>query len=367
MEIQRIELPGSGASGGNGTRFRLDKNGLIDLTWAARAHADGLIDFCGGVYRADSAVPLARDLNYVLQHVQEQYRPTKYEQILQPLDVPDWSERWEVSKITGTGNIKLASQIGPRDIVRADFSRASTTGRMFEMVNGYGYSNREMIRSAKLGINPDTERAMIQQQVSQEFLDALAATGLVGTAYADLGLGLTGLGNDANVIAAGILLGSTGYSTTTSWTASTTADFALILKDLHRITDTVYVRTKERRVADTLVLPLDEFQVINQSRPANYSDNVLTTFMKEWQAKAGRPVRTMVWDRFKDIGTVSTGPRLCAFDSSDVNVACMVTGKRYGVDQVLEVTRGFEVNASLVTGGVRILDANGVVYLDLAA
>jgi hypothetical protein len=367
VEIQRIELPGSGATGGNGTRFRLDKKGLIDLTWAARAHADGLVDFSGGVRREDSAVPLARDLNYVLQYVREQYRPTKYEQVLQTVTVPDWAERWEVSKITGTGNIKLASQIGPRDIVRADISRSTTTGRMFEMVNGYGYSNREMIRSAKLGINPETERATVQREVAAEFCDALAATGLVGTAFADMGLGLTGLGNDANVVAAGLLLGSAGYSTTTSWTASTAADFPLIMKDLHRVTDEVYKRTKERKVADTLVMPLDEFQVINQARPANYSDNALDTFKREWQAKAGKPVRIIVWDRFAAIGSVSSGPRLCAFDSSDTDVACMVVGKPYGVDQVLEVTRGFEVNCSLVTGGVRILNANGVVYLDLAA
>jgi hypothetical protein len=367
VEIQRIELPGSEASGGNGTRLKLDKRGNIDTAWAARVHADGLIDFSSGVTHSDSAVPLARDLNYVLQTTREQYRPLKYEGILQTLPIPDWSERWEISKVTGTGNIRLASQIGPRDIVRADFSRSSTTGRVFEMVNGYGFSTREMVRYAKLGINAETERATIQQEVAGEFLEALAATGLVGTDYASLGLGLTGLGNDANVIAAGILLGSAGYSTTTSWTASTTADFALILKDLHRLTDEPYKRTKERKTADTLLLPLDEFQVINQQRPANYSNNVLTTFREEWQAKAGRPVRIIVWDRFAALGTVSAGPRLCAFDSSDVNVACMVTGKPYGVDQVLEVTRGIEVNCSLVTGGVRILNANGIAYMDLAA
>lgn len=367
MEIQRIELPGSEASGGNGTRFKLDKKGLIDLQWAQRAHHDGIVDFSGGLTHSDSAVPLARDLNYVLQFVREQYRPTKYEQVLQTLNVPDWAERWEVSKITGTGNIKLASQIGPRDIVRADIGRSTTTGRMFEMVNGYGYSNREMIRSAKLGINPETERATVQREVAAEFCDALAATGLVGTAFADLGLGLTGLGNDANVVAAGIVTATTKSTSTLSWTTAVAADFPLVMKDLHLITDAPYVRTKERKVSDTLVMPLDEFQALNALRPSNYSDNALSTFKTEWQAKAGKPVRIIVWDRFASIGTISSGPRVCAFDSSDTDVACMVTGKPYGVDQVLEVTRGFEVNCSLVTGGVRILNANGIAYMDLAA
>jgi hypothetical protein len=58
---------------------------------------------------------------------------------------------------------------------------------------------------------------MIQAQAAEEFLDALVATGLVGSQYGsggarDLGLGLTGLGNDANVVADGIKLGTTKAS-----------------------------------------------------------------------------------------------------------------------------------------------------------
>jgi hypothetical protein len=211
---------------------------------------------------------------------------------------------------------------------------------------------------------------MVQREVADEFLDALAATGLVGTAFADMGLGLTGLGNNADVVAAGIVAADAtkgASDNTTSWTAADSADFAKIMSDLHKVTDAVYVRTKERKVADTLVMPLDEFQALNAMRPSNYSDNALSTFKTEWAAKAGKPVRIIVWDRFAALGTIGSGPRVLAFDSSDTDVACMVTGKPYGVDQVLEVTRGFEVNCSLVTGGVRILNANGLAYMDLAA
>ncbi len=372
MELHHIDL--GGVSGAGGAALRLDADGLIDMQWAQQAQASHQFDFCQGV-RSDSAVPLARDLNYVLQHVREQYRPLKYAEVLPTDAVPDWAERWEVSKITGTGSVQLASQIGRDDIVTSDFSRDTTTGRMFEVVNGYKYWTRELIRAAILGVNPQVERAMIQAQAAEEFLDALCATGLVGSQYGsggarDLGLGLTGLGNDANIVALGIVSADAtkGASTnTTSWTAATSADFAKVLDDLHNLLSAVYSNSKERHNADTIVMPLDEFNALNRLRPANYSANVIETFMEEWARRLGRPGRITVWDRFASLGTISTGPRVLAFEARDKNVAARITGKEYGVDQVREVTRAFEANASLVTGGVRVLDASGAAYLDLAA
>lgn len=369
MEVHHIDL--GGVSGAGGAALRLDSDGLIDLDWAASMQSSGLMDFQQGV-RSDSAIPLARDLNYVLQYVREQYRPLKYASVLRTVGVPDWAERWEISKITGTGSVQLASQVGRDDIVTSDLSRDTATGRMYEVVNGYKYWMREMIRAAKLGINPQTERAFIQAQAAEEFLDALCATGLVGSQYGsggakDLGLGLTGLGNDANVVGLGIVSASTKASTTTSWTTAVAADYALVLDDLHNGVNQVAVNSKERHTADTIVMPLAQFNAINRLRPANFSANVLETFMEEWQRALGRPGRLLVWDRFSAIGTISSGPRVVYFDSSDENVACRIVGKEYGVDQVREVNRGFEANASLVTGGVRILDASGIAYQDLAA
>lgn len=379
MEPIRVDL--GGVSGGGGTAFPLiqdanDPNyGLIDTRWAASPNAAASLRFCqdmhtdpnGGTWRTDSAVPLSRDLNYVLQFVRDNYRPLKYASILQSIGVPDWAERWEISKIVGNGKVALGSQLGQRDIPRPDFDRTTTTGSMFEVVNGYGYTNREMIRAAKLGINPQTERAMIQAQAAEEFLDALCATGLVGTPYADFGLGLTGLGNNADVDDDLVVGTSKVGATTTSWTLAGSADYALVLDDLHNLLSKVYTQSNEKHNADTIVMPLDEFNALNRLRPANFSANVLDTFMVEWAKRIGKPGRIFVWDRFAALGTISTGPRIAALNASDVNVACYVTGKPYGVDQVLEVTRGFEVNASMVCGGVRLLDSKGVAYLDIAA
>lgn len=372
MNVQTLDL--GGVSGPGGTKLRLDSDGLIDLRWAGAMQAAGQLDFVVDqrAARADSAVPLARDLNFVLQFVREHYRPNKYAVVLPTDNVPDWAERWEQSKITSVGSVQLASQIGRDDIVGADFSRDTTTGRMYEVVNGYKYWTRELVRAAITGINPQTERAMAQAQAAEEFLDGLCATGLVGTQYGsggakDLGLGLTGLGNDANIVALGIVSASTKASTTTSWTTAVAADFALVLDDLHNLLSTVYARSKEKHNADTIVMPVDEFNALNRLRPANFSANVLDTFLEEWRRRLGREPRLLVWDRFAALGSIASGPRICAFNASDKNVAARIVGKEYGVDQVREVTRAFEANASLVTGGVRILDASGAAYLDVAA
>lgn len=377
MELHTVDLGGIDGGGavsmGGGTALRLDAEGSIDVPWATAMQASGLMDFCKDPRaRHDSAIPLARDLNYVLQFVRENFRPLKYATVLQTEPIPDWAERWEISKITGAGSVQLAGQVGRQDIVTSDFSRATTTGRVFEVVNGYKYWNRELIRAAITGINPQTERAMIQAQAAEEFLDALTATGLVGSPYGaggarDMGLGLTGLGNDANVVAAGLVPATTKASTTTSWTTATTADFAKILDDLHNGLSEVYVRSKEKHNADTIIMPLDEYNALNRLRAEGYPANVLETFEREWAKRLGRAGRIIVWDRFAAIGSISNGPRVTYLNASDKNVAARVTGKEYGVDQVREVTRAFEANASLVTGGVRILDASGIVYQDLAA
>lgn len=373
MQVHQLDLGyidgGGSVSGGGGVALRLDSEGCIDLPWCEAMQVAGQMDFAKGA-RSDSAIPLARDLNYVLQHVRDHFRPLKYATVLPTDDVPDWAERWEISKITSTGSIQLASQIGRQDIVTADLSRDTATGRVFELINGYKYWNRELIRAAITGINPQTERAMAQAQASEEFLDALCSMGLVGSQYGsggarDMGLGLTGLGNDANVIADGILTGANKAGGDSAWQDATAADFALVLDDLHNLLSAVYVRSKEKHNADTIVMPQDEVNALIRLRPAGYAANALNTFMEEWRMRLGKPGRIITWDVFKNVGTVATGPRVIAFNASDKNVAARIKGKEYGVDQVREVTRGFEANASLVTGGVRILDSSGIVYLDL--
>jgi hypothetical protein len=136
VQVHQIDL--GGVSGAGGTALRLDDNGLIDMQLGA-GHAERAGHGLLPRVRTDSAVPLARDLNYVLQFVRDNYRPLKYATVLQSEPIPDWAERWEVSKITGTGSVQLASQIGRSDIVTSDFSRDTATGRVFEIVNGYRY------------------------------------------------------------------------------------------------------------------------------------------------------------------------------------------------------------------------------------
>jgi hypothetical protein len=366
-----VDGDGAIAMSGGGSALRLD-SGLIDMTWAAQMQASGLLDFQKDPRaRFDSAIPIARDLNYVLATVRDEYVPGIYASVLQSEPIPEWAERWEISKISGAGGVQLSSQVGRQDIITADFAATTTTGKVFEIVNGYKYWARELVRAAITGINPQTERALLQAQAAEEFLDSLVATGLVGGRYGaggerDMGLGLTGLANDANVVALGLVAASAKTSTTTSWTTAVPADYGSILNDLHALVSTPYVRSRERWRADTLLMPMDEMIALNRLRPSNFAGNALETFMSEWQRLLGKPGRIITWERLRAIGSIAAGPRLVAFNASKT-VAARITGKEYGVDQVREVTRGFEANASLVTGGVRILDASGIAYMDLAA
>ena len=362
--------------------LRIDsQTGLIDLKWCEAQQKAGLTHFGRPTFnvdsderfdaatRADDAVPLARDLNYVLQTVRDTYRPLKWASVMPTVSVPDWAERWEISKITGTGGIALVSNLQNSDFIQADFSRETTTGRMYEFGNGYRYATREMVRAAKLGINPSAERAMLQAQAADEFLDSIAATGKftqAGSVFQVFANGFATLTPSTDLPAL-VAADATKTGSVTGWTTALEVDFGKVLNDLHKLTDAVYVNSKERRYADTLVMPLDEFQALNRIRAANFSANVLTTFQEEWNRKIGRTGRIVVWDRLKDLGTISSGPRIVAFDGSSDQVAALVMGKPYGVDQVVEKLRGYEAVATLITGGFRALDTNGMAYMDLSA
>lgn len=346
-------------------RLRLDStesgSGRINLDWAAQVQRSGQLNFQDGyiLEREDSSVPLARDLNYVFEHVENNYRPLKWAQILRTVSVPDWAERWEVSKIDGTGSIKPAADVGPTDnVFLNDIERSTTTGRMIEFINGYQYFNRELARFARLGMSIDTRRAMLQARKADELLDEMACTG------DPFGLGLGGLANNSD-LASALVGATTKASTNTAWKTAVSADYGLVLDDLHNLTDAVAVASNETRMCDTVLMPQDEYNALNKLRPAAFHANALSIFKEEWSAKLGRPGRIMVWDRLKNIGTVSSGPRVIAFDSTDTDVAAMMVGKPYGVDQVLEIERGFKAVATMVVGGVRILDQSGIRYLDL--
>ena len=118
--------------------LRIDSaTGLIDEKWCAAQQRSGLMNFGRPTFdvdseerfdastRADDAVPLARDLNYVLATVRDTYRPLKWASVLRTVSVPDWAERWEISKITGTGGIALLSNLQNSDFVQADFTPAA--------------------------------------------------------------------------------------------------------------------------------------------------------------------------------------------------------------------------------------------------
>lgn len=363
--------------------LRIDSaTGLIDLKWCEAQQRNGMLNFGRPTFdvdsderfdaatRADDAVPLARDLNYVLQTVRDTYRPLKWASVMRTISVPDWAERWEISKITGTGGIGLLSNLQNSDFVQADFSRATTTGRMYEFGNGYRYATREMIRAAKLGINPSVERAMLQAQAADEFLDSIAATGKAKLGGNDTEFQIFEKGFATLIPGTDLpaLVTPTTKTSGTAWASVANAvDYTKILADLHALTDAVYQNSKERRYADTVVMPLDEFQALNRIRASNFSANVDTTFMPEWQRKIGRTPRIVVWDRLALANAAGTGPRVVAFDSTSDDVAALVMGKPYGVDQIMEKFRGFEAVASLITGGFRTLDSNGIAYMDLDA
>jgi len=175
----------------------------------------------------------------------------------------------------------------------------------------------------------------------------------VGDPY---GLGLPGMLNNGDVPTVTAI---TKAATGTDWINNATADE--ILEDMHALAQAVQTNTNETRVADTMLLPLAEYQYIVRTRVTDSggTETILPIFLRQNDTVS----RVLPWDRLVDIGAGTTN-RACAFDSRSPEVVRALVSKDMLSDAPLRVSRGWTVDQTLITGGVQILDANGLAYMD---
>lgn len=299
-----------------------------------------------------TALALPRELNYVMSHVRDNYRPFKFRSVMQiDSSIPTWAANVEVSKVDSAARLVPTDDLGPSDLPRPSIDLDTTTFKLLEFGAGYYYSDRELDRAAKLQINPSTERAMATARAAEQLLDETAASG------DPFGKGLTGLGNDANITS--VTAGTKGAGGTT-WAVATADE---LLSDLHAMVNAVEVNSKEMHAADTIILPQAQFNLLTSVRVPDTSLTAMQLAKAQLVDRGNGPVRILVWDRFSVLGAGTT-PRACAFNASDPNVCSFMLPKGFTSDAPRRVSRGWEIDQTLIMGGCRILDAAGAVYMD---
>ena len=301
-----------------------------------------------------SALAIPRELTHVQQNVRNNHRPFKWRSIMKiARDIPEWADKVETTRITSQARLVPTDDYGPSELPVPSLERETETLNLYEFGAAYKYFDREILKARKLEVNLPMEQAAANWRAAEQLLDETAASG------DPFGKGLRGLGNQVGITP---VVASDKGSGNTEWTTATvTAD--LLIEDCFNIMNAVETQSLETQIADTLILSLTRHQILLRTRVPDTSMTAMQLFREQWRAKGNGEVRIMVWDRFSVLGAGGT-ERACAFNSRDKNVCQFLLPKEYGADQPRRISRGWEVDETLIMGGVQVLDQSGIAYMD---
>lgn len=126
---------------------------------------------------------------------------------------------------------------------------------------GYGYSLEEL-GAAQMANRPLTEmKASAARRGSEEFIQEVAMIG-------DADVGFTGFINNANV--------PTGSATNGSWATATAEE---ILQDVNELFSSINEDTNDNEMADTLVLPIAQWNLIMGTPRSTLSDLTIAQYV----------------------------------------------------------------------------------------
>jgi hypothetical protein len=280
------------------------------------------------------------ELNYVATRARESYRPLKWRGIL-PVEsgVPSWAQFIEDRKTRSfVDSPAFISEQGPSGgLPEPSISVSRTTIGLYTFGYSYRYMDQEIEFAQKTGISLDTERVSALNLGAETFLESVAATG-----YSVAGVTMLGLGNLPDVSTATAANKAAGSDT--PWNDATSVE---IVADLHTLVDAVQINSKETQQADTIVMPLAQYQRANVVMSSALERTPLEIF------RAQRPEisRILVWDRLKLSGAGDT-PCAMAWDSKDPYGPKMLVTRELTFNQPRRIPFGWEVESHLKLGGV---------------
>jgi hypothetical protein len=245
----------------------------------------------------------------------------------------------------------MAADIPFADIVRTKYEQG------IEMAGvGYYYTLEELGVAMMIpNMNLTSERGDAARRAYEEFMDRIAFVG-------DTTKNWTGLINDANVTFGNAPADGTG--TSALWSAKvTTPD--LIIRDINLILSGIYTDSLTVEMADTLLLPINQYMLAANTRLPNTTSNVLD-FVKKYNAYTaytGQPL-TIRSIRGLDTAGASGTARMVAY-RNDPQVLKLHLPMPHKFLQVMQVTAlRYDVPGIFRTGGIEIRRPGSVRYLD---
>ena len=218
-------------------------------------------------------------------HVESQVYRIKYKDILYTEVLPvDTSAAPFATSVTyvsmdAAGEAKWING-GADDIPMVGAEMRQFQTPVYSAAIGYDWTWEEVGQAQMLGINLGAEKAEAARRVYEEMVDRVALFG-------DSVKGFNGLFDYPGVPAAAVAADGTGSSTL--W-ANKSAD--LILRDVNHLLSGVHTATRGTAIADTLIMPFEQYNLISSKRVDDTSLTVLKYLSENnvYTAKTRRPL-----------------------------------------------------------------------------
>ena len=293
-------------------------------------------------------------------HIETEVYRIRYPEIQYPNLIPvdtsagEWARTVEFTSMDQVGKADWFDA-DANDMPRADVNMQKYSQQIHMAGIGYGFNLDELNYAMRVGISLDTERASAARRAYEEFMEGIALVG-------DSRKNWLGLINQSAVTATTAPADGTGSATTF---ASKTGD--QIARDINALLSAINTGSKGVEVANTLALPLDQFNLLSTKRMG--TDGASITVM-EWIMKynvytalTGQPLTIRVIRQLSTAGG-SSSARMIAYrrDPSVLKLHMPMTHR------FMEVWRTgplrFDVPGVFRTGGLDVRLPGAMRYMD---
>lgn len=209
-----------------------------------------------------------------LEYVKTRTYDTKYKNLkattLIPVsnEAPSGADFITYRAYTAVGFAKIVADY-VKDFPRVDVYGEEKTAKVKSLGDSYGYSIKEIRRAQMANVPLETKKATAARRAIDELVDRIAWKG-------DAAAGLNGLINYPGTTEYTVLADGTGSSKL--WSTKTSDQ---IVRDIVGLINAVWVTTNGREVPNTLILPLEKYNILATKRMDGNSDTTIMKYLRD--------------------------------------------------------------------------------------
>lgn len=282
---------------------------------------------------------------------------TQYPEIQYPILVPvdntgpDWVKSITFFSMDWVGQADWFHHAAT-DMRLADLSRQKFEQGVEMAGIGYRYTLEEIGQAMMMGMPLTTERASAAVRAYEEFVERIAISG-------DTVKSFSGVINNPGVTRVDVPAGAGG----TTWALKTSDE---IIKDINAALSGIYVGSNTVEIADTILLPIDQFNLLATKRLSDSIGMTLMDWVKQYNvytAATGAPL-TIRAIRALDTAGTAGADRMVTYkrDPSVLKIHIPMPHRFMPIWQTGPLT--FDIPGIFRLGGVEIRRPGAIRYSD---